>query len=647
MIIFKGVGGMFDKLLTDDKLFSLLKDAKMVGYSINLNYSSMTILTNDYYKRECSGIPHNSFLIATSIDLKNLGRTQEVDEEIILLRVTSEYELPNSDVWLEAKIDKFKNVQSDTPLNYDEYSQNELQYSGLECRVLGTFFKDDKGQLVFGSDIENFYGTQILRIYKPSPLNLETIINYKSNHGISVNLARSGKEVGAIRFTSSNRMQSKENKAKVYIDPMDFVARRTAMFGMTRTGKSNTVKTLIKAISETANEKGMKIGQIIYDINGEYANINIDDKGSIAEDIKSAQVFTLNTKIKDKENIEILQFDFFENLRLAHEIIIGLLQASGSQKSTDMEAFANMDIGFYLPENIDLNDRSMINRAEWLRAIYKYILYKSIGDRNPGNIKIPFSKAILKQIEEEELADKHISYEQLGNVLEKIHGERENLKTSTGKKVYQDDLATLVNIAVKKNSNGGPFLGYGHIQKLGAGDYHSKGRKNYIDKISNLVRDGKTIILDLAIGSEEMRNLISDKIARKIFNNNMAMYTEGKEPDYVIFYIEEAHNLIGKDMDLKDTWPRIAKEGAKYKIGLAYSTQEPSSINKNILSNTENWFVTHLNNEDELRTLSKFYDFVDFKNSLLRSKDVGFARVKTLSHNFVLPVQIKLYESGE
>lgn len=640
---------MLDRLLTDDKLFSLLKNAEMVGYSINLNYSSMTILTNDYYKRECNGIPHNSFLIATAIDPKNLAQTQEADEEIILLRVTSEYEIPNSDVWLEAKIDKFKNVQSDTLLRYDEYSQNELQYSGLECRVLGTFFKNDKGDLVFGSDIENFYGTQILKIYKPSPKNLETIINYKSDHGISGDLAEGGKEIGEIRFTSSNRMQNRAERANVYIDPMDFVARRTAMFGMTRTGKSNTVKTLIKAISETADARNMQIGQIIYDINGEYANVNIDDKGSIAEDIKDAQVFTLNTKIKDKENVEVLQFDFFENLGLAHEIITGLLQTSGFQKSTDIEAFSNMDISIYLPENVDPGDRSMKTRAEWVRASYKYILYKSIGDRNPGNIKNPFSKSILKQISEEilSLANTDISYDQLGDILDGIHAERGNLKTSTGNKVYKDDLATLVNIAVKKNSNGGQFLGYGHIQKLGAADYHSKGRKNYIDKISGLVKGGETIILDLAIGSEEMRNLISDKIARRIFNNNMAMYTEGKEPDHVIFYIEEAHNLIGKDMDLKDTWPRIAKEGAKYRIGLAYSTQEPSSINKNILSNTENWFVTHLNNEDELRTLSKFYDFADFKNSLLRSKDIGFARVKTLSHNFVLPVQIKLYESGE
>jgi len=88
---------------------------------------------------------------------------------------------------------------------------------------------------------------------------------------------------------------------------------------------------------------------------------------------------------------------------------------------------------------------------------------------------------------------------------------------------------------------------------------------------------------------------------------------------------------------------RLAKEAAKFKIGLVYATQEVTSVDPIILSNTSNWTVTHLNNKIEVRELSKYYDFEDFAELTLKAEDVGFVRLKTRSGRYIIPTQIDLF----
>ena len=49
-------------------------------------------------------------------------------------------------------------------------------------------------------------------------------------------------------------------------------------------------------------------------------------------------------------------------------------------------------------------------------------------------------------------------------------------------------------------------------------------------------------------------------------------------------------------------------------------------------------------NKDEIYTLEKYYDFSDFSHNIIRNNDVGFARIKTLSNNFIIPVQIEKFK---
>lgn len=704
-----------------DLLLKILNDSKIVGVSFDVKYEDISILTNDFWKKNANGIPHNSFLIAAPFYKPEYTKAHEIDQECILLRVVGDCSIPNEDIWKEAKIDKIKSLKDinlDSPINksltYDSYSKNEMAFTGLKCRVLGTFFVENN-TLNFGSDLENYYGTKSLYIYKPTGHSLETILNFvdpirkkdilKDLKKMDVNINNYDEldlyPIGTLRYTSTNRMQRKDEPVNVYVNPFDFISRRTATFGMTRTGKSNTVKTLIKAIDSTATKHSLKISQIVFDTNGEYAFPNVQDgNSSIGTEIPNSVVYTLNSKAKSTESIKQLKFNFYENLLMAHEFIVSLMNTNGiGNLATDIQAFCNMDLPTrenlkYLEGKEKFREKTRIDRIE---DLYKYLLYLLGCKPNNQYINLIVGKSNLKQVKERisakkiEIEEKETFGEKInasdrkdlkyyddllekisnietyldnnkgfnlgneeeaskyGDLLTDIHeiNRTEKLKTDSGGYLIKDDIETLLNICTRKNTNGTQYMGYITIKKFNANLYHDFKSNDYIKSILKEMIDGKTIILDISNATKDIRDRVTKKIVEKIFNYNLNVFTEGKVPPKVILYVEEAHNLIGKDMDLTDVWPRTAKEGAKYGIGMVYSTQEASSINKNILSNTENWFITHLNNEDEIKVLSKFYDFGDFKDSLSRAKDVGFARIKTMSQNFVLPIQIIKYEGGE
>ena len=140
---------------------------------------------------------------------------------------------------------------------------------------------------------------------------------------------------------------------------------------------------------------------------------------------------------------------------------------------------------------------------------------------------------------------------------------------------------------------------------------------------------------------------VAPAICNAIFADAMQRFIDNEDSNYIQLYFEEAHNLFPKkdDKDLSQIYNRLAKEGAKLHLGLIYATQEVSSISSNVLKNTQNWFVSHLNNQDELREVEKFYDFEDFVESLRRAPDRGFIRMKTYSNAFIVPVQIDRFSA--
>ena len=79
---------------------------------------------------------------------------------------------------------------------------------------------------------------------------------------------------------------------------------------------------------------------------------------------------------------------------------------------------------------------------------------------------------------------------------------------------------------------------------------------------------------------------------------------------------------------------------------MVYSTQSPSTINKDLLAQTENFFVGHLSSQDEARSLGRVQiAFEGVEQDILKAKTPGYMRMLTMSHRFIIPVQAVKFEA--
>jgi DNA helicase HerA-like ATPase len=96
-----------------------------------------------------------------------------------------------------------------------------------------------------------------------------------------------------------------------------------------------------------------------------------------------------------------------------------------------------------------------------------------------------------------------------------------------------------------------------------------------------------------------------------------------------------------------DVYSRFAKEGAKFNIGILYSTQSPSTVNHDLLAQTENFFIGHLSSDREVGALASVqYAFKGREQEIMRSRSPGYMRMLSYSNRFVIPIQANRY-TGE
>jgi len=656
-----------------------------VGFVVNMTYEKVLVLTNDQWKHRCGGVPQNSFLVAASFNPTNFATAPDEDRTVVLLRVIGPKPLPSDGDALKSIVEKYQRateVQAkDQHDGFERITMSRLQYSGMECHILGSFQVDDLGQLTMGSDVEDYFAVARLRVYKPVAEVLERVVNFispdrlakaKTTASLLLGSLPDPIPIGNVRYTSSNAVQ-RAHKADVpvRIQPLDMLARRTAVFGMTRTGKSNTVKTMAASVATVAKKAGVKIGQIIFDIKGEYANANgKDDGSSLAEALVQDVV---RYRALEKDGFHDLRDNFYKSLTSGLTTLQYLLSSDPANAGSDMGTLIALSLED--PDRGKFDDQHAYEAAQKRLAkkiaIYKAILYKSDlpAAADDNRVRFEIGKGVYEQLHDHDFVAGNPCDRNCGSAdLRAAHAKEilgdpsagitldeavdlftiirnankvATIRSSTKGKAWLDENERgLLNLLVGQSDGGVPIRStrvIGNAVKI----WHSKtGSDNVPRDVYKFLREGKVVIVDLSVGPESTRKSKAEAIANYVLNQALGLMADEEEPPIIMMYVEEAHNLIGAKAEIDSTWPRIAKEGAAMNIGLVYCTQEPSSIHANIMANTENFFVTHLNNDDEIRTISKFYDFGDFAAVIKKATDVGFSRIKTLSSSFVVPTQI-------
>ncbi len=123
-------------------LVKLIQPENFVGWIYDISYDTARVMTNDLWKANALGVPHNGFLLATAFNPEAYTEAAEEEREVILLRVIGPARLPKDDETVRAKIDYFQKqteVHGSRDRDYDDVTRNWMQFHGLECSIRGTF----------------------------------------------------------------------------------------------------------------------------------------------------------------------------------------------------------------------------------------------------------------------------------------------------------------------------------------------------------------------------------------------------------------------------------------------------------------------------------------------------------------------------
>ena len=531
------------------------------------------------------------------------------------------------------------------------WDRSDENWGIIECEVLGSYSPPDTEghRPLFSSGLSLSFPAPCHHLYAPTEEVMEMLTNGTVNPVNQI-------ELGLLR--QSEDLVYQEVGHPTRISMADIKGKRTAMFGKTRLGKSNVVKLVVQGMLDVTAHRP-DVGQIIFDVNGEYANANPQDGDTaLACVYKNRSLTYFLTDLKGNPDARLLRFNLYQRSEEALTVISEVLPDDVQEAPELRNLFTCR-----LPKLIRLPQDNEIELRRKARKLMLFwtILHEAGCEHDSDHMKewllaqglnIPFNPGFSQNVRTAafmEVMNKpapSLPFDFASMALEMktvarfAHMFRNDPCLSPhGQYIFDSDEQVMISL----------LTGNGHALDLlrPCVYYHDPRASHFTSDILQALADCKTVIVNLSSAPQKILRYFATNICTSIFHEQERKFVSNSLNDhYVQIYFEEAHNIFPPNSsEAVSIYSRFAKEGAKFNIGIVYSTQSPSTVNKDLLAQTENFFIGHLSSSTDTAYLRDVQlAFAGCEPPIMRNRTPGFMQILTFSHRYVVPVQAHRYD---
>ena len=451
-------------------------------------------------------------------------------------------------------------------------------------------------------------------------------------------------EINENNFIIGELSNKKGYYPKINID--NFFTTHISILGNTGSGKSTTIKTIIRKLSEKIDEhfKKENINFYIFDIHNEYTNIKAANKTSLDEISIPLELL----KKEDWLNL-VLPSSAVQLPILINTLKLGNLLENSQAGLTDwIKVYCAKKL--YGSQQTDaVTKRTKI--ISFLSEIDDENIKKSLSSYNSqfGN----FSKE-----EEKYFLDSLDNYIGVSNAEEFLY---ENLRDAeiSIKDIMNLKIALDTILSIEEAKGGNQIRNYcsplvTRIDNL-INQYSKTLFSNDEKKLKkfNLLLEHKDKAFEIINCSGYDNHdllFITSFILNNIYEREKNNRKKNKKK-LIHFIFDEAHTYISENTDIMNFNPiavfeKIAKEGRKFGIFMILSSQRPSELSKTVLSQCNNFILHRIRNNIDLEQMRKSIPYI-LDAQLLRLSYLKTGHALVVGEGFNIQLELKIHNDIE